>query len=144
MCRILFLDDDKNWGLVMQKLLNLEGFECDALTDGEIAYARILNPIYDVLITDLAMPDLDGLTLIKYIRKISSIPIIVLSAYDDLKMILEEKVDGYFIKPVTPSTEIWNLFINTIKQLATNYEKVSCDPGLCAWEGCSREAISGR
>ncbi len=78
---VLVVDDEETtrWGLV--RLLSSDGFITDEACDGRKALEKISLKDYDVVITDLQMPLMDGLDFIKAIKETSRSRIIVMTAY---------------------------------------------------------------
>lgn len=117
MARILYIDDDFSNRLLVKRILLAEGFEveeADNALDGiDIAKA---NPP-DLILMDIAMPEVNGLEATNRIRKIpniANITIIALTAnamQGDREMILEAGCDGYISKPIDIDT-----FIDEISQ----------------------------
>jgi two-component system, cell cycle response regulator DivK len=117
MSRILYIDDDFSNRLLVKRVLNAEGFEveeADNALDGiDIATA---NPP-DLILMDIAMPDVNGLEATNRIRRIphiANITIVALTAnamQGDREMILEAGCDGYISKPIDIDT-----FIDEISQ----------------------------
>ncbi len=102
--KILLVDDHAIVADGLQALLHaVEGLEVvDKLTAGDFALAYLKQAPVDVMITDYAMPDMDGLTLVKKAKAIKpDLKIIVLSMHDEVAMICEmltAGVDGYVLK----------------------------------------------
>lgn len=83
MSRILVVDDTKNLADGLSEVLTLEGFEAKVVYDGVQALEVIDDFRPDLLITDLRLPKMDGLSLTKAVRNHSSfsnIPIVIISA----------------------------------------------------------------
>ncbi len=102
---ILVVDDEKNIVQLARLYLNNEGFRVEAAYDGGQALekARTLRP--DLIVLDIMMPELDGLSVCKELRKTSNVPIIILTARgDDVDRIvgLELGADDYVTKPFNP------------------------------------------
>jgi DNA-binding response OmpR family regulator len=100
--RILLVDDDPNLLVLLAEQLRADGFEVQTARDGDEALRRLRGGWPDILIIDLMMPRLDGLTLAREIKAQADLPIIVLSAIDtaDSKArILEEVAEDYVTKP---------------------------------------------
>ncbi|KQC02512.1 response regulator transcription factor [Pedobacter sp. Hv1] len=102
--KILLVDDHAIVSDGLQALLQtVEGLEVvNKLTSGDFALAYLKQHQVDIMITDYAMPDMDGLTLVKRSKVIQpSLKIIVLSMHDEVIMIREmlaAGVDGYVLK----------------------------------------------
>jgi len=102
---ILVVDDEKNIVQLARLYLNNEGFHVEAAYDGRQALekARTVRP--DLIVLDIMMPEVDGLTVCKELRKSSNVPIIILTARgDDVDRIvgLELGADDYISKPFNP------------------------------------------
>ena len=100
---ILIAEDESNARQLFARILSRTGHQVLQGKDGEEALRLFDNYPVDLLITDLAMPKITGLGLIRHIRaKSTSLPIIIVSAYlspDDAKNIADENVD-FIPKPV--------------------------------------------
>ncbi len=102
MSRILIADDDQGILDIVTYALKNEGFEADAVSDGEQALAASRRESYDLLILDLMMPGTSGLEVCRRLRNESKIPILMLTAKDaelDRVLGLEIGADDYVTKP---------------------------------------------
>ena len=107
MYNVLIVDDEPDICLGLSEIIdwNEAGFNVlDTATDGEEALEKFSLQKYDLLITDIRMPVISGLDLIKKIReKNLSMKIIILSGYNDFKFAkkaIEYAVNGYLLKPI--------------------------------------------
>eukprot|EP00456_Euglypha_rotunda_P042928 TRINITY_DN33545_c0_g1_i3.p1 TRINITY_DN33545_c0_g1~~TRINITY_DN33545_c0_g1_i3.p1 ORF type:complete len:173 (-),score=30.11 TRINITY_DN33545_c0_g1_i3:10-528(-) len=85
-CRILVAEDHLDSRLAIVALLEAGGYLVHAVSDGEEALLALLGQAYDLLLTDLWMPDLDGEGLIQTVRKqerYNAMPIILMTASGD-------------------------------------------------------------
>jgi response regulator NasT len=102
--RIAVADDEPDMRDFLQKLLTHLGHEVVAVAaDGEDLVRRCRDTRPNLIITDLAMPRLDGLSAVRQITKERPIPVIVVSAYHDDELIrraLQEQVLAYLVKPI--------------------------------------------
>ena len=105
MSRILIVDDEVNIRDLIKKYAKFENYEVDEATNGMEAIEKVENNQYDIIIMDVMMPELDGFSAIKEIRKKHDIPTIVLSArgeeYDRLHG-FDLGIDDYVVKPFSP------------------------------------------
>ena len=100
--KILVVDDEPQIGKVLRRALQSRGFEVRVAPDGESGYDVFSGWQPQLVISDLAMPNADGLSLCTRIRKTSSVPIIVLSVKGEEKTKVEALdcgADDYVTKP---------------------------------------------
>ncbi len=100
--RILIVDDDPNLLVLLADQLRADGYETATARDGVEALRRLQSSWPDLLIIDMMMPRMDGLSLAREIKAQADLPIIVLSAIDagDSKAdLLEEVAEDYVTKP---------------------------------------------
>lgn len=106
MTKILIVDDEAKIREVIKEYIEFSGYESDEAEDGKEAVEKCRDNNYDLIIMDIMMPKLDGITAIKEIKKFSDTPILVLSArteeYDRL-FGFEVGADDYVAKPFSPS-----------------------------------------
>ena len=101
--RILVVEDDKDLSSIITKVLKLEKYEVDQAFDGDEGLDFIHQLEYDLIIMDVMMPKLDGLSVVKQIREENnSTPVLILTArsmVDDKVMGLDSGADDYLTKP---------------------------------------------
>jgi len=100
--RILLVDDDPRLLILLAEQLRDDGFAVATARDGDEALRRLDSGWPDLLVIDMMMPRMDGLTLAREIKGRADLPIIVLSAIDagDSKAdLLEEVAEDYVTKP---------------------------------------------
>ena len=101
--KILVVEDEKDLNRVITKHLKKNNYSVDSCFDGEEALDYISYGEYDLIITDIMMPKIDGYELIKQLRvKVNSTPVIMLTAKDSLddKILgLDSGADDYIVKP---------------------------------------------
>lgn len=102
---ILLVDDNPEICHTMKDFLSILFKKVLTAEDGVRALQRYKKESFDLVITDIAMPEMDGLTLVKKIREIDSKQsIVILSAHGDSDSLLEAielNVDGFILKPFT-------------------------------------------
>ena len=105
MFKILVVDDEDMIRKLIRKYAEFEGYEVTEAVDGMDAVIKLRNGSYDLVVMDIMMPELDGFSACREIRKFSSIPIIMLSArgeeYDKING-FEIGIDDYVVKPFSP------------------------------------------
>lgn len=101
--RILVVDDEESIRDLLSKTLALADYEVDLAPDGRTALDRLRLIQYDLLITDLRMPGVDGLTVIREARRLKSeLPVIIITGYSSEASAIEAinlGVQGYLTKP---------------------------------------------
>src|ERR1044072_7966349 len=100
--RILIVDDEPQLTRVLRTGLKSRGYDVRAAADGLAGFEAFNDWHPDLVITDLAMPNVDGLELCRRLRAISQVPIIVLSAKGEEKTKVEALdigADDYVTKP---------------------------------------------
>lgn len=100
--RILIIEDEKKIARFLQLELEHEGYECVLEYNGGSALDRIGQDHYDLILLDIMLPDIDGLTICQRTREISNVPIMILSAKDDVETKvagLDLGADDYLTKP---------------------------------------------
>ena len=88
--KIMIVEDERRIARFLQMELEHEGFETESEENGRRAYERIVQEQYDLVLLDIMLPDMDGLEVCRRVREISDVPIIMLTAKDDI----EDKVSG--------------------------------------------------
>ena len=103
--KVLIVDDEEMIRAVLREYVEFEGNEAYEAADGMEAVKLCRANDYDVILMDVMMPNLDGFSAVKEIRKTKDIPVIMLSArgeeYDKL-FAFELGVDDYVTKPFSP------------------------------------------
>lgn len=104
--RILVVDDNPVNLKLAGDVLECEGFEVERSLDAEEAFERIQRSAFDLILMDVALPGMDGLTLTRMLKADPAtrhIPIVALTAFamkgDDRKA-MEAGCDGYIAKPI--------------------------------------------
>ncbi len=105
MYKILIVDDEEMIRRLIAKYAVFEGHTVDEAANGMIAIEKLKNNKYDIMICDIMMPELDGFSLCREVRRSSDMPIIMLSArgeeYDKISG-FGLGVDDYVVKPFSP------------------------------------------
>ncbi len=103
--RILVVDDEPRMIRFIRLNLEHDGFEVAEASDGLVALNQVRDTLPDLILLDVAMPELDGFETLRALREISSIPVIMLTARgeeDDRVRGLELGADDYVTKPFSP------------------------------------------
>lgn len=104
MIPILVVEDDVQLNKIVCTYLNHSGFEATGCLDAQEAYEAMYNNIYELIISDIMMPEIDGFDFATTIRQLNNrIPILFMSAKDDLyskKKGFQIGIDDYMVKPI--------------------------------------------
>jgi len=108
--RVLVVDDEFEMAAMIADELGDRGYRALALRSGRDALARLRQEPYDALVTDLRMPEVDGLTLLRVSRSLDpSRPVIVMTGHGAIDTAIEADRQGayhYLTKPFSLSTLI--------------------------------------
>ena len=101
--RILVVDDEKKMRHILQLMLEREGFKIEQAENGRVALDMLKNGKFSLMITDLKMPELDGLSLLDAAKKIDpDFPVVVITAFGTIENAVEAMQKGaidYITKP---------------------------------------------
>lgn len=104
MIKILVLDDDPKLNQSVCTYLNDSGFQAKGCLSAKAAYDEMYNNLYDLIISDIMMPEIDGFEFAENVRKVNRhIPILFMSAKDDLpskQRGFQLGIDDYMVKPI--------------------------------------------
>ena len=105
MKKILIIDDDDELCELVTEYLTVEGFGVEAVHDGESGLSLAAKEEHDMVILDVMLPKKNGIEVLKDLRKVSKIPVLMLTARgEDMERIvgLEIGADDYMPKPFNP------------------------------------------
>ncbi|CAN5826076.1 two-component system response regulator KdpE [soil metagenome] len=100
--RVLLVEDDRELRTLMQSVLTVEGFEVATAVSLSEARSLFANTAPDVVVLDLGLPDGDGASLLRELRRQGSVPVVVVSARDNEEQkigLLDAGADDYLVKP---------------------------------------------
>ena len=126
MNRILIVDDEERIRNLIRKYAEFQGYEVAEASDGLEAVEVCRMRDFDVIVMDIMMPELDGFSACKEIRKVRDTPVIMLSArgeeYDKLYG-FELGIDDYVVKPFSPRE-----LMARVQAVTERYRKKTDDP----------------
>ncbi|MDQ5810492.1 MAG: response regulator transcription factor [Actinomycetota bacterium] len=106
MANILIVEDDPAVRDIVQIALEREGMSVEAVGDGEAALRHFRSAgAFDLVVLDIMLPGIDGISLCQELRKTSDVPVVMLTARDGERSVvlgLEVGADDYVTKPVSP------------------------------------------
>ena len=104
MVHILVLEDDARLNQAVCTYLNDSGFAAKGCLSADSAYEEMYNSLYDLIISDIMMPEVDGFEFARTVRQVNKhIPILFMSARDDLpakQKGFQLGIDDYMVKPI--------------------------------------------
>lgn len=104
MVRILVLEDDAKLNRTVCTYLNDSGFSAKGCLSAQAAYDELYNNLYDLIVSDIMMPEVDGFEFAETVRRVNrAIPILFMSARDDLpskQRGFQLGIDDYMVKPI--------------------------------------------
>jgi len=106
--RVMLVEDDAAVRDILTIALEREGMTVEAVGDGETALAQISSsgPSPDIVLLDIMLPGVDGVTVCQELRRVSDVPVIMLTAREGERNVvvgLEVGADDYVTKPVSPA-----------------------------------------
>lgn len=127
--RILIVEDEKDLSMILTEMLEMEGYYVDAAYDGVSGLDNALSGIYDIIILDIMLPEMDGIQALSEIRKNNiNTPVLILTAKSEI----EDKVDGlesgaddYLTKPFNTKE-----LMARIRALSRRRDKIFLDENL--------------
>lgn len=133
MKRILIVDDEIEMRQLLRIYLQQENYLVQESSNGKEAYERIISNDYDLMILDVMMPLMDGWETIDQVRKVSDIPIILLTAkgaVQDKVAGLSAGADDYLVKPFDEA----ELMVR-VKALLRRTQKISKNDDVLKYKG---------
>ena len=104
--KILIVDDDDSLRESMVSILESEGYILDVAKSGQEAETKIKNNVYNLVLLDIRLPDINGIELLAKINKYSpKVKKIMLTGFPDTNSAIKsvnEKADAYLVKPFDP------------------------------------------
>ncbi|UCC75027.1 MAG: response regulator [Gemmatimonadota bacterium] len=100
---VLIVDDERSLTSVLSKVLGMDGYSCEVASNGKEALDRLAEARFDVVVTDITMPEMSGIELLKLVKKRDpEVQVIVITGHPDVDFAVEairSQVDDYLIKP---------------------------------------------
>ena len=148
--RILLVEDNDLNQEVASELLRDAGFIVDIAANGQIALDRLAHDHYDLVLMDIQMPVMDGLTATRLLRQqptMKDLPVIAMSANvmrADIDQCLEAGMNGHVAKPIDPD-DLWMVLLNWIRPAASGTFRATAEgtPDPVASVGGLPEALPG-
>lgn len=128
MVKILIIDDDMEMCQLLQRCLIKESYEVDIIHNGADGLQKSLEQEYHLLILDIMLPGIDGLSILRDFRRQKNTPILMLTAKDgelDKVVGLAEGADDYLTKPFSLSE-----FCARVNALIRRFTKLGSQPAV--------------
>ena len=103
--KVLIVEDEQSISNFISMILTANGFDTIVVRSGEEALTMIASHCPDLIVLDLGLPDMDGMEVLKSVRKWSNLPVVVVSARNhehDKVEALDYGADDYLVKPFSP------------------------------------------
>lgn len=104
MFKILIAEDDKELRLLFQHVLLKNGYTVQGVSDGQEALDAMEKDYFDLIISDIMMPNMDGYELVRFLRESGNhIPVLMITAkdaFDDMRIGFLSGTDDYMVKPI--------------------------------------------
>ena len=104
MLKILIAEDDRELRQLFSHVLTRNGYRVTGVSNGQEALDAMDTDFYDMIISDIMMPVVDGYELVRQLREVgNTTPILMITArdaFDDMRMGFQSGVDDYMVKPI--------------------------------------------
>ncbi|WP_432806329.1 response regulator transcription factor [Lederbergia citrisecunda] len=120
--KILIIEDDQSIAELERDYLEIEGFHVEIASDGKSGLDAAINKQFDLILLDLMIPNINGFDICKQVRKVSNIPIIMVTAkFEDIDKVrgLGLGADDYVVKPFSPRE-----LVARVKAHISRYERL--------------------
>ncbi len=128
MSRILIIDDDPAFCTLLRNFLNKQGFETEETYSAKEGIREVYEESYDIVLIDYRLPDMDGLELLKNIKKrYFHLPVIIMTNYSNIKTAVKAMQLGafeYVTKPINPD----EIHLSITKALEEKQDQQSTPP----------------
>ena len=113
MIQILVVEDDQRLNEIVCEHLMVRGYQVHGCLNANEAFEEMYNKLYDMIISDIMMPGMDGYELARSVREVNhNIPILFMTAKDDFvskQKGFEVGIDDYMVKPVNLEELTWRV-----------------------------------
>ena len=125
--RILVVDDVESLRFIMTGFLDNAGYRTTSVADGNAALAELDRERYDLILSDMLMPEMDGVTLLHHVRlRDARIPFVLVTGHgsiDNAVAVMKEGADDYLLKPIN-----WDELLVVVERLLENAQlRISYD-----------------
>ena len=104
MLNILIAEDDRELRQLFSHVLSRNGYRVTGVSNGQEALDAMDSDFYDIIISDIMMPVMDGYALVRQLREVgNTTPVLMITAkdaFDDMRLGFQSGVDDYMVKPI--------------------------------------------
>ncbi|MCP5462913.1 MAG: sigma-54-dependent Fis family transcriptional regulator [bacterium] len=129
--RVLVVDDEPHMRSLLQEIICDAGYECDVSENGEKALQMIINQSYDLVISDVKMPRMQGIELLQHVKKTAPrCAVLIITAFGQLKQAVEAikiGAENYITKPFDPE-ELLTIMHGIFTKLGLTANNIKHDP----------------
>jgi len=126
--KILLVEDDGFLLRTISDYLSTKGMEVQTASNGREAVELLSTGPFDLILTDIIMPEMDGIELLKYVRKrMPDLPVIIITSSDDISYSIEalrSNANDYILKPISMEELATRIALTFMKTEALKREKV--------------------
>lgn len=119
--KILIVDDEEDIVEALKKHLKLEGYTVDTANSAAEAFEKVKNDKYHIVLTDIVMPDMDGIELLRKIKSYDALTQVIMmtgySTMDKTLSSLEFGANDYILKPFKSVEYVIEIIEYSIKKL---------------------------
>ena len=135
--KVLIVEDEQSISNFISMVLNANGYDTIIVGSGEEALTMIASHCPDLIVLDLGLPDMDGMEVLKSVRKWSNLPVVVVSARNhehDKVEALDLGADDYITKPFNPLEVVAR--VKTQLRRYIRYNQTAPEPAPAAVYDC--------
>ncbi len=119
--KILIVDDESEMRIALEKTLKRENYQLVCVEDGKQALDQFENHVFDLILTDVRMPKLSGLELLRAVKERSpKIPVVMMTAYGTIDNAVEAMKEGAFDYLIKGSGFSADVLVSTVKRAFLN------------------------
>lgn len=148
MFKILIVEDDTELRQLFQHVLLKHGYDASGVSDGVKAMEALSTAYYDMIISDIMMPEMDGYELVRSMRQSGiNIPVLMITAkdaFDDMRLGFLSGSDDYMVKPVNVNEMVLRVGallrraqMISERKLILGHTTMECDSQTVLWDGKS-------
>ena len=148
MFRILVVEDDAELQELFRQVLEKNGYHVTGVSDGMKALDALDNDFYDLIISDIMMPRMDGYELVRQLREAGmSIPVMMITAkdaFDDMRQGFLSGTDDYMVKPVNVNEMVLRVgaLLRRAKMIAERRQTIGQTVLECDAYSVTRDGVS--